>query len=249
MKILVPVKRVIDYNVHIRVREDGSGVETQDVRMSMNPFDEIAMEAAIRLRESGSAAEVIGVSIGGAKVHDVLRVSLAMGADRVLHIEMPEAPEPLVVARVLKQVVRQESVQLVILGKQAIDGDSNQVGQMLAGLLDWPQATFASSIEIQGREIRVTREIDGGLQTVAADLPAVVTADLRLNEPRFVRLPAMMRAKKQPIFTLRVEDLCVDTCARAEVLHVSRPPARAPGIRVADVKELVEKLRSEAEVI
>jgi len=249
MKILVPVKRVIDYNVHIRVREDGSGVETQDVRMSMNPFDEIAMEAALRLRESGAAAEVIGVSIGGEAVQDVLRTSLAMGADRALRIDLAEAPEPLAVARLLEQVVRRESVQLAILGKQAIDGDSNQVGQMLAALLDWPQATFASDIEIEGTEIRVTREIDGGLQTVAAELPAVVTADLRLNEPRFVKLPAIMRAKKQPIATLKAEDLGVDTSPRAEVLRVSRPPERTPGIRVADVDELVEKLRFEAEVI
>lgn len=249
MKILVPVKRVIDYNVHIRVREDGSGVETQDVRMSMNPFDEIAMEAAVRLKESDVASEVVAVSIGGEVVQDVLRTGLAMGADRALRIDLLESPEPLAVARLLEQVVRRESVQLVILGKQAIDGDSNQVGQMLAALLDWPQATFASEIAIDGSAIHVTREIDGGLQTVATELPAVVTADLRLNEPRFVKLPAMMRAKKQTIGTLSAVELGVDTQPRAEILRVSRPPERSPGIRVAGVDELIEKLHAEAEVI
>lgn len=244
MKIIVPVKRVIDYNVKPRVKSDGSGVDLANVKMSMNPFDEIAVEEAIRVKEAGNAEEIIAVSVGPAKASETLRTALAMGADRAILIETDETVEPLAVAKLLAKVVEEESPKLVILGKQAIDDDSNQTGQMLAALLGWGQATFANTLEIEGDSATVKREIDGGLQTVKVSLPAIVTADLRLNEPRYASLPNIMKAKKKPMDTKTPGDYGVDITPRLKTLNVSEPPARQAGEKVADVDALVAKLKT-----
>ena len=249
MKILVGVKRVIDYNVRIRVNADGSGVETAGVKMSMNPFDEIALEEAVKLKEAGTATEVLAVSIGEAKCQDTLRTALAVGADRALHVQCDAALEPLSAAKALRAVAERESPDLILLGKQAIDDDANQTGQMLAALLDWPQGTFASELAINGGAAEVTREIDGGLETVKLDLPAVVTTDLRLNTPRYATLPNIMKAKKKPIEQTTPAELDVDITPRLEVLDVTEPPVRDGGVMVASVAELVDKLRNEGKVI
>ncbi len=249
MKLLVPVKRVIDYNVKVRVKADGSGVETAGVKMSMNPFDEIAVEEAVRLKERGVASEIVVVSIGVAQCADTLRTALAMGADRAVLVQTDVSPEPLAVAKMLRVLVEREQPGLVIMGKQAIDDDMNATGQMLAALLSWPQGTFASKIAVEGEELLVTREVDGGLETVALRMPAIVTADLRLNEPRYATLPNIMKAKKKPIETLTPEALGVDARPRLTTLRVSEPPTRKAGRKVASVAELVELLRSEAKVI
>ena len=251
MKILVPVKRVVDYNVKIRVKSDGSGVELSNVKMSMNPFDEIAIEEAIKLKEKGSATEIVVVSVGPAKAQETIRTALAMGAARGLLVEVDEATvvEPLAVAKLLAAIIKTEQPGLVILGKQAIDDDCNQTGQMLAALTGWPQATFASKIELaEGRAI-VTREVDGGLETVSLDMPAVVTADLRLNTPRYASLPNIMKAKKKPLDVKKPADLGVDIAPRLAVLKTVEPPVRKAGAKVKDVAELVAKLRTEAGVI
>ena len=249
MKILVPVKRVIDYNVKVRVKADNTGVDLANVKMSMNPFDEIAVEEAIRKKEAGEAEEVIAVSIGPSQAQETLRTALAMGADRAILIEADGDVEPLAVAKLLKAVAEQEAAQLVILGKQAIDDDSNQTGQMLAALLGWPQGTFASELKLEGGKAVVTREIDGGLETVSLDLPAIVTTDLRLNEPRYASLPNIMKAKKKPLDTKTTADYGVDIAPRLTVLKVEEPPKRQGGITVESVEELVEKLKTEAGVI
>jgi len=249
MKALVAVKRVVDYNVKIRVKSDNSGVELQNVKMSMNPFDEIAVEEGVRLKEAGKVEELIAVSIGPANVQETIRTALAMGADRGIQIDAPAEIEPLAVAKLLKAVCEKETPDIVILGKQAIDDDSNQTGQMLAALMDWPQATFASKLELGDGEAEVTREIDGGLETIKVKLPTVLTTDLRLNEPRYASLPNIMKAKKKPIDTIAATDLGVDTAQRLEVLKVEEPPKREGGVKVADVAELVDKLRNEAKVI
>lgn len=249
MKILVPVKRVVDYNVKIRVRSDGSGVELANVKMSMNPFDEIAVEEAVRMKERGEATEIVAVSIGPAKAQDTLRTAQAIGADRAIHVETDVAVEPLAVAKLLKAIADQEKPNLVILGKQAIDDDCNQTGQMLAALLDWPQATFASKIELADGKVLVTREIDGGLETISAALPAIVTTDLRLNEPRYPTLPNIMKSKKKPLTKKTPEDYGVDVAPRLEVLKTSEPPTRSAGVMVESVSELVEKLKNEAGVL
>jgi len=253
MKVLVPVKRVVDFNVKVRVRADGSGVDTANVKMSMNPFDEIAVEEAVRLREKGVVTEIIAVSCGVTACQETLRTALAMGADRAILVESTIELQPLAVAKLLKAIVDKESPQLVILGKQAIDDDANQVGQMLAALLGWPQATFASKIDIsdEGGQKRATvkREIDGGLETLAMMLPAVVTTDLRLNEPRYATLPNIMKAKKKPLDITKPETLGVDVAPRLATLKVVEPPKRKGGGKVADVQELVAKLRNEAKVI
>ncbi|MBB2165925.1 electron transfer flavoprotein subunit beta/FixA family protein [Gluconacetobacter sp. 1b LMG 1731] len=249
MKILVPIKRVIDYNVKVRVRRDGGGVETAGVKMSMNPFDEIAVEEALRLREKGIASEVLVVSIGVPQAADTLRTALAMGADRAILVQSEESPEPLAVAKILKILVERETPDLVILGKQAIDDDMNATGQMLAGLLDWPQATFASRVEKTGDSLTVSREVDGGSETLSLTLPAIVTADLRLNEPRYASLPNIMKAKKKPLETLSAADLGIDLTRRLTTLSIAEPPTRKAGIKVGSVAELVEKLRNEAKVI
>jgi electron transfer flavoprotein beta subunit len=249
MKILVPVKRVVDYNVKIRVKPDGSGVDLANVKMSMNPFDEIAVEEALRLREAGTASEVVAVSIGPKQSAETLRTALAMGADRAIHVATDEAPEPLDVAKILKGVVESEEPGLVILGKQAIDDDCNQTGQMLAALLGWPQGTFASEVEIDGERVDVTREVDGGLQTVNLALPAIVTTDLRLNEPRYASLPNIMKAKKKPLDQKTPADFGVEPRLRLEVLHTAEPPKRQGGVKVSSVQELVDKLKNEAGVI
>jgi len=249
MKILVPVKRVIDYNVKIRVKPDDTGVETANVKMSMNPFDEIAIEEALRLREAGTASEIIAVSIGVQQCQETIRTALAMGADRGIHVVTDADVEPLAVAKMLNAVVGKEGPQLVILGKQAIDDDSNQTGQMLAALLGWSQATFASKIEIGDGTADVTREVDGGLETIQVALPAIVTTDLRLNEPRYASLPNIMKAKKKPIDPTTPEELGVDITPRLEVLEVVEPPKRQEGVKVADAAELIDKLRNEAKVI
>jgi electron transfer flavoprotein beta subunit len=249
MKVLVPIKRVVDFTVKVRVKPDGSGVDVDNVKMSMNPFDEIAVEEAIRLKEKGIATEVIAVSIGSAACQETLRTALAMGADRGALIETEASLEPLAVAKLLKALVLREHPQLVILGKQAIDDDSNQTGQLLAALLDWPQATFASKLEIAGTKAVVTREIDGGLETLEINLPAVITTDLRLNEPRYTTLPNIMKAKKKPLDILNAADLQVDVASRLRTIKVEAPPPRKAGIRVATVEELVTKLREEARVI
>ncbi len=246
MKILVPVKRVVDYNVKIRVKSDGSGVELANVKMSMNPFDEIAVEEAIRLKEAGTASEVVAVSIGPAKAQETLRTALAMGADRAILITAEETVEPLAVAKILKGVVEAEKPEIVVMGKQAIDDDSNQTGQMLAALLGWPQATFASKVEVEDARLRVTREIDGGLQTILVNRPAVVTTDLRLNEPRYASLPNIMKAKKKPLEEKTVADFGVDTTPHLEVLETSEPSVRQAGERVENVDELLDKLKNEA---
>ena len=242
MKVLVPVKRVIDYNVKIRVKADGSGVELANVKMSMNPFDEIAVEEALRLKEGGKAAEVVAVSIGPAQAAETIRTALAMGADRGIHIKTDAAVEPLGVAKVLKAVAEREQPGLVLLGKQAIDDDSNQTGQMLAALLGWPQATFAFKLEVDGATVQVTREVDGGLQTVKLQGPAIVTTDLRLNEPRYASLPNIMKAKKKPIEELTADQLGVDLAPRLEILKTSEPSGRSAGVKVASAAELVGKL-------
>ena len=242
MKVLVPVKRVIDYNVKIRVKADGSGVELANVKMSMNPFDEIAVEEALRLKEAGKATEVIAVSIGPAQASETIRTALAMGADRGIHIKADAPVEPLAVAKVLKVLAEREQPGLVILGKQAIDDDSNQTGQMLAALLGWPQATFASKLEIDGANVQVTREVDGGLQTVKLQGPAIVTTDLRLNEPRYASLPNIMKAKKKPIEEMTADQLGVDLAPRLEILKTSEPSGRSAGVKVASAAELVGKL-------
>jgi electron transfer flavoprotein beta subunit len=249
MKILVTAKRVIDYNVKVRVKPDGSGVDASNVKMSMNPFDEIAVEEAVRLREKGVATEVVAVSCGPAACQETLRNALAIGADRAILVETDVELQPLAVAKLLKAVVAKESPQLVILGKQAIDDDANQVGQMLAALLDWPQATFASKVEVGNGRLTVKREIDGGNETVEAALPAVVTADLRLNEPRYATLPNIMKAKKKPLEVVKPDALGVDVAPRLAILGVAEPPKRQGGGKVADVKELVAKLRTEAKVV
>ncbi len=251
MKILVPVKRVVDYNVKIRVKPDGSGVELANVKMSMNPFDEIALEEAIRLKEKGAASEIVAVSIGPAKSQETIRTALAMGADRGILVETDDGAviEPLAVAKLLKAIIASEQPGLVILGKQAIDDDCNQTGQMLAAVLGWPQATFASKVMIEGDTALVTREVDGGLETLKLTLPAVVTTDLRLNEPRYASLPNIMKAKKKPLDIKKAAELGVDIAPRLKVLQTAEPPARKSGVRVSSVAELVEVLKTEAGVI
>ena len=249
MKVLVPVKRVVDYNVKIRVKSDGSGVELANVKMSMNPFDEIAVEEALRLKEAGKATEVVVVSIGPAQATETIRTGLAMGADRGILVKADGTVEPLAVAKILKGVVDEEKPGLVILGKQAIDDDSNQTGQMLAALLGWSQATFASKLEVDGADFKVTREVDGGLQTVKLKGPAIVTTDLRLNEPRYASLPNIMKAKKKPIAEKTTADYGVDIAPRLEILKTTEPPGRKAGVKVKDVAELVSKLKNEAGVI
>jgi len=249
MKILVPVKRVVDYNVKIRVKSDGSGVELANVKMSMNPFDEIAVEEALRLKEAGKASEVIVVSIGPAQAAETIRTGLAMGADRGILVKHDGVVEPLAVAKILKAVVGAEAPGLVIMGKQAIDDDCNQTGQMLAALLGWAQGTFASKVELADGTVDVTREVDGGLQTVSLKMPAIVTTDLRLNEPRYASLPHIMKAKKKPIDEKTPADFGVDVAPRLNVLKTSEPPARKAGVKVADVAELVSKLKNEAGVL
>ena len=249
MKILVPVKRVVDYNVKVRVKADQTGVELANVKMSMNPFDEIAIEEAVKLKEAGVATEIVAVSIGVTQCQETLRTALAMGADRAILVESALEVQPLGVAKVLKALVDKEAPQLVILGKQAIDDDSNQTGQMLAALLGWSQATFASKVVINGEEAAVTREIDGGLETVTVKLPTIVTADLRLNTPRYATLPNIMKAKKKPLDVLTPEALGVDIASRLTTLKVVEPPKRKGGVIVADVATLVYKLKNEAKVI
>jgi len=249
MKVLVPIKRVVDFNVKIRVKPDGSGVDLANVKMSMNPFDEIAMEEAIRLKEKGKATETVAVSIGPQQAAETIRTALAMGADRGILVKTDQPIEPLGVAKILKEVVEQETPQLVILGKQAIDDDSNQTGQMLAALLGWAQGTFASKIEVSEGSIEVTREVDGGLQTVRLRLPAVVTTDLRLNEPRYAALPNIMRAKKKPLDETSPEALGVDVSPRLKVIKTVEPSRRKAGVRVGSVGELVAKLKNEAGVL
>ena len=249
MKILVPVKRVVDYNVKVRVKSDGTGVETTNVKMSMNPFDEIAVEEAVRLKEKGVATEIVAVSIGPTAAQEQIRTALAMGADRGILVEQDGVVEPLAVAKLLKAIALKEEAQLVFLGKQAIDDDMNATGQMLAALLGWPQGTFASKVEIADGSAKVTREVEGGQETVALKLPAVVTADLRLNEPRYASLPNIMKARKKPIATMKPAELGVDPAPRLTVLKVEEPPKRQAGKKVGSVQELVDKLRNEAKVI
>ena len=249
MKILVPVKRVVDYNVKVRVKSDGSGVDIANVKMSMNPFDEIAVEEAVRLKEKGVVTEVIAVSCGVAQCQETLRTAMAIGADRAILVDTAEQLQPLAVAKLLKALVDKEQPGLIILGKQAIDDDANQTGQMLAALADLPQATFASKVEVADGKAKVTREIDGGLETLEITLPAVVTTDLRLNEPRYVTLPNIMKAKKKPLETIKPEDLGVDVSPRLKTLKVAEPVKRGAGIKVPDVAALVDKLKNEAKVI
>ena len=249
MKLLVPVKRVVDYNVKVRVKADGSGVETAGVKMSMNPFDEIAVEEAVRLKEKGFATEIVAVSIGIQQCQETLRTALAMGADRAILVLTEESPEPLAVAKLLRALVKREQPGLVIMGKQAIDDDMNATGQMLAGLLGWSQGTFASKVELSEGTATVTREVDGGLETVALTLPAIVTADLRLNEPRYASLPNIMKARKKPIENIKPEALGVDPAPRLTLVSVAEPPKRLAGKKVGSVAELVSKLKTEAKVI
>ncbi|MDH1182051.1 electron transfer flavoprotein subunit beta/FixA family protein [Achromobacter mucicolens] len=249
MKVLVPVKRVVDYNVKVRVKSDGTGVDIANVKMSMNPFDEIAVEEAVRLKEKGVVTEVIAVSCGVAQCQETLRTAMAIGADRAILVETSVELQPLAVAKLLKALVDKEQPGLVILGKQAIDDDCNQTGQMLAALAGLPQATFASKVEVEGEKAKVTREVDGGLETLSISLPAVVTTDLRLNEPRYVTLPNIMKAKKKPLENLKPEDLGVDVTPRIKTLKVSEPPKRGAGVKVPDVATLVNKLKTEAKVI
>ena len=249
MKILVPVKRVVDYNVKVRVKADGSGVETAGVKMSMNPFDEIAIEEAVRLKEKGVATEIVAISVGLPACSETIRTALAMGADRGILVETEMAVEPIAVAKLLKAIADKEQPQLIILGKQAIDDDMSATGQMLAALLGWPQGTFASKVTVEDGGITVTREVDGGLETVALTLPAVVTTDLRLNEPRYASLPNIMKARKKPIDNVKPADLGVDPTPRLTVLKVTEPAKRLAGQKVASVAELVHKLRTEAKVI
>ena len=249
MKVLVTVKRVVDYNVKVRIATDGSDVDIANVKMSMNPFDEIAVEEAVRLKEQGKVTEIIAVTCGTAASQDVLRTAFAMGADRGILVTSETLLQPLGVAKVLQALVAREAPQLVLMGKQAIDDDCNQTGQMLAGLLNWPQATFASKVELQPDHALVTREVDGGLQTIAVQLPAIVTADLRLNEPRYVTLPNIMKAKKKDIETIEAASLGVDLAPRLQQLKVAEPAGRAAGVKLASVDELIEKLKNEAKVI
>ena len=249
MKILVPVKRVVDYNVKVRVKSDGSDVDIANVKMSMNPFDEIAIEEATRLKEAGVATEVVAVSCGVAQCQDVIRTAMAIGADRGLHVLCDQPLEPLAVAKLLKAIAEKEGAQLVIMGKQAIDDDANQTGQMLAALMNIPQATFASKVAVAGDRVSVTREVDGGLETLSMAMPAVITVDLRLNEPRYVTLPNIMKAKKKPIEQSTPADWGVDVAGRLKLLKAEDPPVRKAGIKVPDVATLVDKLRSEAKVI
>lgn len=249
MKILVPVKRVVDYNVKVRVKSDGSGVDIANVKMSMNPFDEIAVEEAVRLREKGAATEIVAVSCGVSQCQETLRTAMAIGADRGILVETNEELQPLAVAKLLKALIDKEQPGLVILGKQAIDDDCNQTGQMLAALAGLPQATFASKVELASDKAAVTREVDGGLETLSLTLPAVITADLRLNEPRYVTLPNIMKAKKKPLDTIKPEDLGVQVAPRLKTLKVTEPAKRGAGVKVAEVAALVEKLKNEAKVI
>ncbi|HUF21523.1 MAG TPA: electron transfer flavoprotein subunit beta/FixA family protein [Burkholderiales bacterium] len=249
MKVLVPVKRVVDYNVKVRVKADGTGVETANVKMSMNPFDEIAVEEAVRLKEAGTVTEIIVVSVGPTQCQETLRTALAIGADRAILVEAPADVQPLGVAKVLKAIVEKEAPGLVIMGKQAIDDDSNQTGQMLAALLGWSQATFASKVKVEGDRAEVTREIDGGLETISIKLPAIVTTDLRLNEPRYVTLPNIMKAKKKQLETVTPDALGADVAPRLKTLKVVEPSKRTAGQMVKSVGELVEKLKNEAKVI
>ena len=249
MKVLVPVKRVIDSNIKARVKSDQTGVDLANIKMSINPFCEIAVEEAVREKEKGVASEVVAVSIGPTQAQETIRNALAMGADRGILIETNADPEPLAVAKLLKKVIEEEKPDLVLMGKQAIDGDNNATGQMLAALLGWPQATFASKVEIEGNKAKVTREVDGGLQTLEVDLPAIVTADLRLNEPRYASLPNIMKAKKKPIDVKSAESLGVDIAPRLTVLKVTEPPKRVAGVKVESAAELVAKLKNEAGVL
>jgi electron transfer flavoprotein beta subunit len=249
MKVLVSVKRVVDYNVKVRVKSDGTGVETANVKMSMNPFDEIAVEEAMRLKEAGTAKEVVAVSCGVAACQETLRTALAIGADRAILVESNDELQPLAVAKLLKAVCDKEKPEIVIMGKQAIDDDSNQTGQMLAALMGWPQATFASKVKVADGKAEVTREVDGGLETISIKLPAVITTDLRLNEPRYVTLPNIMKAKKKPLENLKPDALGVDVAPRVTTLKVSDPPKRKAGIKVPDAAALVDKLRNDAKVI
>ena len=249
MKVIVATKRVVDFNVKVRVKPDASGIDTANVKMSMNPFDEIAVEEAVRLKEKGIATEIVAVSCGVAASQETLRTALALGADRAILVQTDQELQPLAVAKLLRAIIAKEAPELVILGKQAIDDDANQTGQMLAALLDWPQATFASKLDIANGKASVKREVDGGLETVEVALPAVVTTDLRLNEPRYATLPNIMKAKKKPLETVTPEALGVDVAPRLTMLKVTEPPKRKGGGRVADVKELVAKLRNEAKVL
>src|SRR5687767_5740733 len=248
MKVLVSVKRVVDFNVKVRVKSDGTGVDIANVKMSMNPFDEIAVEEAVRLKEKGAVTEIVAVSCGPTQCQETLRTAMAIGADRGILVETTEELQPLAVAKLLKAVIDKEQPQLIILGKQAIDDDCNQTGQMLAALADLPQATFASKVEVADGKAQVTREVDGGLETISIDLPAVVTTDLRLNEPRYVTLPNIMKAKKKPLETLKPADLGVDVAPRLKTLKVVEPAKRSAGVKVPDVATLVQKLRTEAKV-
>tara|TARA_B100001027_G_scaffold15726_1_gene9451 strand:- start:7185 stop:7937 length:753 start_codon:yes stop_codon:yes gene_type:complete len=249
MKILVPIKRVVDYNVKVRPKADESGVDLNNVKMAINPFCEIAVEEAVRLKESGSAEEIIAVTVGASNAQEQLRTALALGADKAILIETDLEAQPLAIAKALKSIVEKESPDLVIMGKQAIDGDNNQTGQMLAALLGYPQATFASELKISDRKAEVTREVDGGLQTISIDLPAIVTSDLRLNEPRYASLPNIMKAKQKPLEVINAEEIGVDMNPRISTIKVSPPPEREAGIIVESVEELVEKLKNEAKVI
>lgn len=249
MKVLVPVKRVVDYNVRIRVKPDGTGVELENVKMSMNPFDEIALEEAVRLREAGIATEVVAVSCGTADCADTLRTAMAIGADRAILVQTDAELQPLAVAKLLKTIAQRERPQLVLMGKQAIDDDANQTGQMLAAMLGWPQATFASKVHVEEGHVRVVREVDGGVETVEASLPAVITTDLRLNEPRYATLPNIMKARRKPIDAVTPEELGVDVAPRLRVLQVMEPPHRQAGQLLGSVEELVAKLRGESGVI
>ena len=249
MKLLIPVKRVIDYNVKVRVKSDNTGVETANVKMSMNPFDEIAVEEAVRMKEAGKAEEIVAVSLGVQQCQETIRTALAMGADRGIHVKTDDELQPLAVAKLLKAVADKESPDLIILGKQAIDDDANQTGQMLAALLDWPQATFVSAIEMGDGSAKVTREVDDGLEIIEVKTPAIVTVDLRLNEPRYASLPNIMKAKKKPIDEMAPADLGVDIAPRLETLRVEEPPTRQAGVMVESVAELVDKLKNEARVI
>ncbi|RRS03123.1 electron transfer flavoprotein subunit beta/FixA family protein [Aquabacterium soli] len=249
MKVLVPVKRVVDYNVKVRVKSDGSGVDIANVKMSMNPFDEIAVEEATRLKEKGVVTEIIAVSVGPTQAQETLRTAMAIGADRGILVETTDEVQPLAVAKVLKALIDKEKPDLIILGKQAIDDDSNQTGQMVAALANLPQGTFASKVEVAGGKVNVTREVDGGLETVSLSLPAVITTDLRLNEPRYVTLPNIMKAKKKPLEVVKPADLGVDVAPRIKTLKVSEPPKRSAGVKVPDVATLVAKLKNEAKVI
>jgi electron transfer flavoprotein beta subunit len=249
MKVLVPVKRVVDFNVKVRVKSDHTGVDIANVKMSMNPFDEIAVEEATRLKEKGAATEVVAVSCGVAQCQETLRTAMAIGADRGILVQSDDELQPLAVAKILAALAQKEAPQLVVLGKQAIDDDANQTGQMLAALLDWPQATNASKVELQDGRVQVTREVDGGLETISLALPAIITTDLRLNEPRYVTLPNIMKAKKKPLETVAPADLGVDITPRLKTLKVTEPPARSAGIVVPDVATLVDKLKNEAKVV